>query len=317
MRVLLVGAGAVGQVYGRALQLGGAEIAFYVKEKYAAEVRAGLTMYALNSKPTWAPVVFDGYDVLTTPAELAAQTFDQVWLCISSTALQSGWFDEFAKAMGDATLVTLQPGLEQRAWLAERVPAERTVAGAIAFISFQAPLEGASDPSTPGVAFWYPPLQKSPFSGPEASVRAILGALKRGGCPASKAKDAAKWAASPTAVMMPHLAALEACNWEFARLKKDERLCVAAQASREGMTISAAHYGAGAPFSRHFIRPWVMRIVLWLAPKVIPFDIETYIRYHFTKVGDQTRYLLRDVIDRGSTLGLPVAASQRLLQEIS
>ena len=44
-RVLLVGAGAVGQVYGKYLQAAGCEISFLVKEKYADEARRGFTLY--------------------------------------------------------------------------------------------------------------------------------------------------------------------------------------------------------------------------------------------------------------------------------
>ena len=48
MKVLVVGAGAVGQVYGWHLKRGGVDLTFYVKEKYRAEVEAGLTVYPLN-----------------------------------------------------------------------------------------------------------------------------------------------------------------------------------------------------------------------------------------------------------------------------
>ena len=41
MNVLIVGAGAVGQVYGRHLALGGAHVYYFVREKYAAEFAAG------------------------------------------------------------------------------------------------------------------------------------------------------------------------------------------------------------------------------------------------------------------------------------
>lgn len=50
MRTLVVGAGSVGQVFARHLSLGGAEVTFLVKEKHAAELRRGLTLYPLNRK---------------------------------------------------------------------------------------------------------------------------------------------------------------------------------------------------------------------------------------------------------------------------
>ena len=50
MKVLIIGAGAVGQVYGRHLALGGAEVSFYVKDKYADYARKGFTFYTLSKK---------------------------------------------------------------------------------------------------------------------------------------------------------------------------------------------------------------------------------------------------------------------------
>ena len=88
MNILLVGAGAVGQAYGRHLQLGGAKISFLVREQYAEGCRAGLMLYPLNRpKATrWQPVPLERFGVLTGIEEVAAHTWEQVWLCISSTA---------------------------------------------------------------------------------------------------------------------------------------------------------------------------------------------------------------------------------------
>ncbi|HTJ46743.1 MAG TPA: 2-dehydropantoate 2-reductase N-terminal domain-containing protein, partial [Kofleriaceae bacterium] len=60
MRVLVVGAGAVGQVYARHAQQGGADVTFFVREKYRDEVARGLDLYPLNKrkKPPMAPVRF-------------------------------------------------------------------------------------------------------------------------------------------------------------------------------------------------------------------------------------------------------------------
>lgn len=311
MEVLVIGAGAVGQVYARHLQAAGASVAFYVKEKYAAETRAGLSVYPLNEKPRWEPKRFDGFDVLTTTEEVASRAWDQVWLCISSTALRGDWLEPMLAAIGDAVLVTLQPGPHERAYLLERFPVDRLVSGAIGFISFQSPLPGETR-EPPGVAYWFPPLSPSPFSGPEEHLGPLLAALKKGGCPAKASPDASRWAANPTAIMMPHLAALEADGWSLRALGRSGKLPLAAAASREAMTIIANHYESRPPFSRRFVRGWTMRFVLWLAPKLMPFDFEVYLRYHFTKVGDQTRYLMRSYSDMGRAAGLEVSSLRKL-----
>jgi len=54
-----------------------------------------------------------------------------------------------------------------------------------------------------------------------------------------------------------------------------------------------------------------------LAPLVAPMDIEVYLRYHFTKVGDQTRAALATWIAEGKRRGLPTAAIQKLAEGLS
>ena len=60
-RVLVVGAGAVGQVYGRHAQLAGADVTFFVREKYRDEVTRGFTMYPLNRRRNTEPVEVTGF----------------------------------------------------------------------------------------------------------------------------------------------------------------------------------------------------------------------------------------------------------------
>jgi hypothetical protein len=43
-----------------------------------------------------------------------------------------------------------------------------------------------------------------------------------------------------------------------------------------------------------------------------PFDLERYLRHHFTKVGEQTRLMLDDLIGEGAARGLPVTRLRRL-----
>ena len=83
-RALVVGAGAVGQVYGRHLQLGGAQVTFFVRDKYRAMVERGFDMYALNSRRPTEPVRFEEFSVVSRPDEVAARRFDQVYLTVSS-----------------------------------------------------------------------------------------------------------------------------------------------------------------------------------------------------------------------------------------
>lgn len=313
-RILLVGAGAVGQAYGRHLQLGGADVTFFTKPKYADEARAGFTLYALNTRAgkRREPVRMEGFGVVTSADEVGATRWDQVWLCVSATALRGPWLDELVGEIGEATLVALTPGLEDRAFVAARYPEARIVSGLINMISYQAPLEGEVVPE-PGVAYWFP--SKSPFSGDErARVDAVVDALNRGGGKAKRVADASRAANFGSATLMPVLVALEAADWRFAAVRKAPELKLAVRASREAQAIVAAYRDENAPWHRVLVRPATLRLLTRLAPRVIPLDVETYLGYHFTKVGDQTRFMLERYVELGTQRGLETKALRELIE---
>jgi 2-dehydropantoate 2-reductase len=316
MRALLIGAGAVGQTYGRHLQLGGAEVAFLVKPKYADPLRAGVPVYPLNQRcRRRTPVKFDGFGVLTSPGEVAASRWDQVWLCMSSTGLRGPWFDELVPAIGDATLVMLQPGLEDRAWILERVPAERLVQGLIALVSYHGPLPGETLPR-PGVAYWFPPFSPSPFEGPQERTLAVVEALRAGGCPAKLQAGVVMQAAYGSSILMPHIAALEIAGWSFAGVRRGDHLRLAKRGSDQALAIAARLHGEEPPAARSLVQPFLTKVVTHLAPFLMPLEVETYLRVHFTKVGDQTRDHLRTLMGRGGVYGLPTDALEELLSRL-
>ena len=311
MHVLIVGAGAVGQVYGRHLALSGARVSVWVKEKHAAEARTGFTMYPLRSRRKREPVRFEPESVLTTLGELQARSWDQVWLCVPTPALEGEWLRPFLDATGEATIVTLQPGLSVRERLAELVPRERIVSGAIGMVSYQAPLPGEEVPA-PGVAYLFPVGTSSRFSGERARVEPIVDALRRGGCPARIDADAQRFLSFSSAILVPHIVALEAEGWSLAALRRGALLPIAARASREVMRIVGAELGAPPPWYRTLVRGFTMRCGFALAPHAVPFDLEAYLRYHFTKVRDQTRMMIAGYLDAAARHDLPADAVRTL-----
>lgn len=301
MNILLVGAGAVGLVYGRHLQLGGADVTFYVREKYRDDVAAGFTMHVLNAVGRGTHR-FEGLSALTTPEEVAAQTWDQIWLCVSATAIRGEWLAPFLAATGDATIVALQPGLDDGDRLAAHVPSARIVRGMISLVSYQAPLPG--EDRAPGIAYWFPPMSPSPFSGEGA--QSIVRALDAGGCPAKVHPQAELEAARGSAILMPHLVALEAEGWSLAALRKGEHVKRASAAAQEALAVVAAFTNTEVPgLMACLVRPCLMRLLLGVAPWAVPFPLEVYLKYHFTKVGDQTRMMIQTYIDQGIERGLP------------
>jgi 2-dehydropantoate 2-reductase len=304
-RVLVVGAGAVGQVFGRALQRGGAQLSFFVRPQYAAALAGGVVVYPLNERPDRAPVRLDGYGVLSDVSAVAASRWDEVWLCVSSPALAGPWLGALAAAAPGATWVLLQPGLDDRALLLQHVPAERLVQGLITFMSWMAPLPGEQVP-TPGVMSWQPPLSPAPFSGPPAVVGPLVARLRRGGQPARVAADVDLETALGSALLLPIVGELERCGWSFARMRAEGGCARAAVCAQATVRAAAAARGVLPPLWLSLIQGWGLSVASRLAPLVTPHDMERFFERHFSKVGDQTRLSLEVLATRGAASGLDV-----------
>ncbi|MFN0245958.1 MAG: ketopantoate reductase family protein [Kofleriaceae bacterium] len=315
MRVLVVGAGAVGQVYGRHLRLGGAEVTFFVREKYRAEALRGFTMYALNRSGAGKTerLRFTELAAISSTKEIT-QPFDQVWLTVSSPALQGAWLPELAAATGpDAIYVMLQPGLEDRRVVEDAgVPSPRIVAGVISMISYHAPLPGETRFPEPGMAYWFPPGAPTMLSGERA--RSVVDALRAGKCPAKVHRDAQAFALFPSAIMHAYLVALEASGWKFRALFGGSFSKLAAQGSREALAALSASTKRRVPFAMRLVaRKTTIRTAMWFARRVVPLPLETYFEAHFTKVGDQTREFMSSFIALGKQHGTPVGAMHELV----
>ena len=144
MRALIVGAGAVGQVYGEALARGGAEVSVFVRPRHEAAARAGYRMFRIDLLGRRSETWFRPDAVVTTPADVAAGRYDQIWLCVPTDALVGGGLDPLLAASADATLVCLAPGLDVKAQLARDVGLARIVWGVIGFQSYASPLAGST-----------------------------------------------------------------------------------------------------------------------------------------------------------------------------
>jgi len=313
MRVLVVGAGAVGQVYGRHLQLGGADVTFFVRDQYRATTAAGFTLYPLNRRDKAAPIRFEGFQVATSPAEVGS--VDVVLLTVSSPALRGGWLANLVAATGGATYVVLQPGLDDRKIVEQAgVSADRIVSGVISLLSYPAPLPGETRFPEPGMAYWFPPASPSLFSGSADRVAAIVATLRAGKQPAKRTVDAAKAAMFPSAAMMPYLVALEAAGWSFRGLVRSPHAALAARGAREALAIVGRAHVARIPFGIRFAaRRSIIRTGLWFARRVVPLPLETYLKEHFTKVGAQTREMMEHYIALGAAAGQSVEALTELL----
>ncbi len=325
--MLVVGAGAVGQVYAHYMVRGGARVSLLVKPKHLEACRAGFVLYPLRGRGRGRGHPLRDLELLTSSDEVAARRWDQVWLCVSSTGLRGGadspeapsWLDALLPAIGDATIVSLQPDLGDRAFLTHRVPGSQLVTGLISFAAYQHPLPGAPrrravKSDAPGVAFYEPPLGPNLFSGERARVDAVVAALRRGGGPARRVKDVPKTMAFSSAMLIPGVAALEVAGWSLHRLTTPPGRALARDAIRQATAVARPGYMRW--LVALFTSALVLRIAGVLAPRLAPFDLEVYLRYHFSKVGDQTRLMITTFRDRARAQQLPCDALETLLERL-
>jgi 2-dehydropantoate 2-reductase len=286
MRVLTVGDGALGQVYGSRLATGGASVSYLVKPGRAWQERT------LRRLRRWrAPVVerLRPDAVLTDPAG----DWDMVWLCVSSTALRGPWLRDLLAATGAATVVSIGQDVRDLAVLTEVWPAEQIVQ-----IVQVAPTVLAF-PTDAGMAYWLPPGARNGVSGDRA--RLVMAALRAGGLGARTARPGS--GELTAARMVPYIAALDAADWS-----PRAPLGLAARASAEAVATLG---GTLAPPA------WLAGLALRVLPLVVPFDLGDYLRAHFTKVGAQTRLMLDGWIARGEARQLPVARLRELRRSLT
>lgn len=309
MNILIVGAGAVGQVYAHYLALGGAKISFLVRPAHAGEHDDGFTLYPLHSKGHYRPVRLRPERIYTSLDDATKQTWDQVWICVPTTALVKPWVDDIARATGDATLVFFPAGIR----VIERLglPVDRCVSGLISMMSYFAPMEGDPSDLAPGVAFWFPPLSPTMFGGPDERRDAVIDALKRGGCPAASGK-VTEAGAFGSAVLMPHIVGLEGAGWSYDELARSDWLRDSVAATHEALSAAAAHLQIARPFLFALLRPWTVRLILAVVRFLAPLDVATFFKTHFTKVRSQTEMQMAQYIVLATKAGESSTALTKL-----
>src|SRR5690606_17519166 len=130
----------------------GVQVAFFVKPKHVEACARGFALH--RHRILRAPLTerFMPDEVLSDIAAVEAERWDLVLLCVATSALEG--LLSLLEKVGDATVVTLQPGIHARALLEPVVPASHLVTGTIAFIAYEAPLEGEG--LAPGTAAFFP-----------------------------------------------------------------------------------------------------------------------------------------------------------------
>jgi 2-dehydropantoate 2-reductase len=302
MRILVVGAGAVGQVFGWHLHQGGAEIGFLVKPGRRLE-RLRLERLRRRSITVW-----DSFTVHDDPAAVGA--WDAVVLTVASDALAPSWLAPLGRATGSATVAVMQPGLHDLELVAASIDRVRLVRGLIGIIAFGTPLEGDPRFGDEGVAYWFPPFVRTLLEGDRA--RPLVEAFRRGGLPIARHDGIAAVSGFGGAVLEAHVAALELEGWSLAAARSGRWMAIASRASRQLAAVVARIVERSPPAALALLSPTTSSMFASIARAAMPFDLEAYLRAHFTKLGPQTlAYFERAMRD---ARGLPMDAVEELLR---
>ena len=317
-KILIIGAGAVGQVYGHFLQRGGAEVSFLVKAKYRQQCEKGFTLYRSRRRGLGRAEVYKAHNIFTEIAEIAKYQWDQVWLSMSSTGLQGGWLKDLKSAVGHRTVVMLQPDIDDHEYVAKFFDEEQLVHGVVNFLGFQAPLPDLPsyhpDSDKRGVAYILLPFMTAGFSGKPDRLEPVLTAVSEGRFPAKVKQDAPRLYVERSAMMIPLVAALEMEGWSFKRLYSSELLGLALEACNQALAVVGVKFEHSVSLSTKLMSPLVVRVMLPLLSIMTPVDIEAYIKYHFVKTAEQTRFILSHFVAEGEKAGLPVDSLATLLE---
>lgn len=313
MRILIVGAGATGTVFGAALARGGASVAFHVRAHHRERINAGLSLHRqgfLSRKNER----LEGAGVTTSPEEVAATTWDQVWFTTPSDALREPWLDSFLPATGNAALVVLQPDPEDVQYLRDHGAHDhRIIQGLIQFSAWQSPLPHEPE-DLEGITYLLPPGPSALFDAEFPDSETIAAMLSRGGLPATVRRDLPAHAARMAAAMQPLIAGLELADWKLARLAGHEVLDLAVRAAHEAVAAESARFSTREPWqSRILLNRYTAMAALKALPWIPGWDAEAFLAYHFRKVDRQTRLMLSTYRRHAAQHDLPHDALDRLL----
>jgi 2-dehydropantoate 2-reductase len=267
-----------------------------------------MTRLRLLRGPLHETFSFDG--VLSAEQARAQAPCDAVWLALPSDALGGAWLRALAPAFASATVVSLLPGLGDAAALAQLgVEPERLVRGLIALIAFQEPLV----PGQAGTAYFLPPMLPTHFDGPRARVAQVVAALRAGGVAAQHSPMGLRRSPFLTAALMAHIASLEGAGWSLEAFLRKGALRASAHAAAQAMELAALTEGP-LPMMPPMAWPLFLSVALRLGRRFAPFPLEAYLKFHFSKVGAQTRFLLRGLAEAGAARGVANAAVAALAQ---
>jgi 2-dehydropantoate 2-reductase len=305
MKVLLVGAGAIGQVVGHQLSVGGAQVSVLLR----ADGQVPADPYRLHRlrkgrgpvTETWLP-----HESLRGLAALPDAGWDAVLLCVSSVVLRQGWLPDLAERVGAATVVSVGQDAGDLALLQSVWPGAQIIQLTPGLFAYHAPMSNR-DRIRSGIAYWLPAGPNLQLAGAAERVKPLITALSSG--PLSVTEAAAGSGEMRAATTQPYVAMLGTLHWSVPQLR--QQLALPALAAREATAVIAAMYDMAPPGRLGTSAP-LTRVALRVLALLAPFDLPRYLAIHFGKLSEQTDQMIDGWIAEGRARSLPVAGLEAL-----
>jgi 2-dehydropantoate 2-reductase len=129
MRYLVIGAGALGSVFGGFLARAGQDVTLVGRERHIARIRER----GLDISGIWGEHLVKMENLFTDTAALRGETFDAVLMCVKSYDTMQAVRDAALLVGTESVVVSLQNGLGNVETIAEVVGWDRTVGGRVIF----------------------------------------------------------------------------------------------------------------------------------------------------------------------------------------
>lgn len=322
MKVLIVGCGAVGQVYGLALQKAGVTLGLLDKPATAnklnrAREQGGLLLFQVSHKHRKHPIQYRLKDYQVIADAVGSRHFepDQIWFTTPSQVYYSDWFHDFLRQVPSKRVVCFAPEGSRPEFYAGGM-GDRVIFGGTTFMAWQGDLGGGGGRSE-GVNFWRSPLGIQ-LAGTQDGCREVAQLLKQAGFRVMVGKPGSHLQASTTAALTAFVAGLELSGWSLRAYRRSPWLTCASGACREA--VRGQLLGAGV-FTRALLSGPALSACFFLAasflPLLFPFDLEKYLKFHYTKTREQTIILLNVFMKDSIDCGVAVTNIQRLLKGLS
>jgi hypothetical protein len=286
------------------------------KLKQALE-QVGLPIYQVSRSHRRDPIPhrLEHFQVVADITESRRFQPDQVWFTTPSPVYYTEWFQEFLRQVPSERVVCFIPEGPRPEFFPEGGNSDRLVFGGTTFMAWQGNLEGGGG-RREGVNFWRSPLN-IPLVGTEKACQAVAPLLEQAGFRVSIGKPSSHQQASVTAVMTAFVAGLELAGWSLRAFRASPWLKSAAGAAREGILSQVTETNF---FQQVLLGIPVLTAAFYLAafwlPRMVPFDLEKYLKFHYLKTRDQTLALL-DVFEKdGNKHSLTVSNIQLLRQRL-